>query len=173
MDKKFRFLALVLIALVLCSCHRRGSGDIHVAGDVYSPTPAVTSPYKVKVVDVSNDTHKVFDVDVIGLLWNGMEDSLKKRGMLWTPQSQVEEPYTLEGHVVDFKKGYTPYRVVPFAGDTLVSVRVDIMKGGRHIGTVESKEKIAFGSHLATWRAYREAFDKVSEDVISQATKKF
>ena len=104
MHRKIRLLALVLIALSMFACHRGGKGDIHVASATYSPQPEVVSPYKVKVADVFNDTHEVFDVDIIGLLWNGIGDSLKKRGMLWTPDA-AGEPYLMVGHVVYFRKG--------------------------------------------------------------------
>ena len=104
MDRKIRLLALVFIAVFMFACHKGRTGDIHAAGDIYTPKAVVTSPYKVRVTDVSNDTHQVYDVDVIGLLWNGLEDSLKKRGMLWTPELEGE-PYVMEGHVVIFQEG--------------------------------------------------------------------
>src|SRR5271157_3494528 len=98
MDKKIRFFALLSIALFLFACSsRRGSGNIEAGGDVYTPKPVIVSPYQVKVAAVYNDTHQVYDVDIIGLLWNGMQDSLKKRGMLWTPNAEGD-PYVLEGH---------------------------------------------------------------------------
>ena len=130
MQRKFRLLALVFIALFMFACHRGGKGDIHAAGDIYTPKPVVTSPYKVRVADVFNDTHQVHDVDIIGLMWNGIEDSLKKRGMLWTTNSEGE-PYVVEGHVVYFKKGGLAERFLPRLGDTVLEVRVELSQGGR------------------------------------------
>ncbi len=138
MNRKIGLLALVFIALFMFACHRGGKGDVRGQEDIYKPQPVVVSPYKVKVADVFNDTHKVFDVDVIGLLWNGIEDSLKKRGMLWTPNAEGE-PYILEGHVVYFKKGGLAERFLPRLGDTVAAVRVELSQGGRHIATIESK----------------------------------
>ncbi len=143
-----------------------------MAGDIYKPKPVVDSPHKVRVADVFNDTHKVYDVDVIGLLWNGIEDSLKKRGMLWSP-SAGGEPYVMEGHVVHFKKGMLAERFLPYLGDTVLAVRVELSQGGRHIATIESKRKIAFGRGTLTRSAWKKIFEEVSEDVVKQAVNKF
>ena len=172
MNRKIRFLALVLIALFMLACNRRGTGDIHVAGDRYQAQEVINSPYKVRVTDVFNDTHEVYDVDVIGSLWNGIEDSLKKRGMLWNPKSEGE-PYAMEGHVLSFKKGDMAERFVPYLGDTVLTVRVELSKGGTHLATIESKRKIAFGSGTLTRAAWKKIFEEVSEDVVNQAVKKF
>ena len=172
MDRKIRLLALVFIALFMFACHKGGTEDIQAAGDVYAPKPVVASPYKVRVTDVSNDTHKVHDVDVIGLLWNGLEDSLKKRGMLWTPELEGE-PYVMEGHVVKFKKGSVAERCMPYVGDTVLAVRVELSRGGRPIATIESKHTIGFGRRTFTRNAWKKIFEQVSEDVVNQAVKKF
>ncbi len=172
MGRKIGFVALVLITTIMFSCHRKGTGDIQVAGDTYVPPPVVTSPYKARVADVFNDTHKVHDEDVIGLLWGGMEDSLKKRGMLWTKNSEVD-PYVLEGHVLLFKKGSVAERFVPRLGDTVLEVRVELSRGGTHIATIESKRKISFGRGTTTRKAWEKVFEQVSEDVVNQAVKKF
>ena len=172
MARMIRFFVLVFITVFIFACHRGGTGDIHVAGDIYSPKEVVVSPYKVKVTDVSNDTHEVYDVDVIGLLWNGLEDSLKKRGMLWTPGLEGE-PYVMEGHVVYFKKGDMAARFLPYVGDTVLTVRVELSKGGRHLASIESKHKIAYGSGTFTRNAWKKIFEQVSEDVVNQAMKNF
>lgn len=172
MQRKFRLLALVFIALFMFACHRGGKGDIHAAGDIYTPKPVVTSPYKVRVADVFNDTHQVHDVDIIGLMWNGIEDSLKKRGMLWTTNAEGE-PYVVEGHVVYFKKGVLAERFLPRLGDTVLEVRVELNQGGRHIATIESKRKIAFGRGTITRKAWKKIFEEVTEDVVQQAVQKF
>jgi hypothetical protein len=155
----------------MLACHRGGKGG-HVADEIYTPKPVAVSPYKVKVSEVFNDTHKVFDVDVIGLLWNGLQDSLKKRGMLWTPNAEGE-PYVMEGHVVYFKKGGLAERFLPRLGDTVLAVRVELSQGGRHIATIESKHTIAFGRGTITRKAWKKVFDEAVEDVVNQAVKKF
>ncbi len=172
MARRTLFPALVLIAVFMFACHRGGTGNIQVAGDIYSPREVINSPYKVRVTDVSNDTHQVYDVDVIGLLWNGLEDSLKKRGMLWTPELGGE-PYTMEGHVVYFKEGSVAERLLPYVGDTVLSVTVELSQGGRHLATIESKRKIAYGTGTFTRNAWKKVFEQVSEDVVNQAIKSF
>ena len=168
MHRKIGLIALVFIPLLMLACHKGGKDEV----EVYKPKPVVVSPYKVKVSEVFNDTHKVFDVDVIGLLWNGLQDSLKTRGMLWTPNAEGE-PYIMEGHVVYFKKGSMTERFLPRLGDTVLAVRVELSQGGRHIATIESKHKVTFGIGTITVNAWKKVFEEVSEDVVQQAVKKF
>ncbi len=172
MNRKIRFLALVFIALFMFACNRKGAGDIHVAGDTYTPKPVVISPYKVRVADVFNDTHQVHDVDVIGLLWGGIEDALKKKGMLWTPKTEGE-PYVMECHILYFKKGELAERFLPRLGDTVLEVRVELSRGGTHLATIESKRRIAFGKGTITRNAPKKVFNEVAKDVVDQAVKKF
>ena len=172
MAKRIRFAALVFIAIFMFACHRGGTGNIQVVGDIYGPKEVINSPYKVRVTDVSNDTHEVYDVDVIGLLWNGLEDSLKKRGMLWTPQFEGE-PYTMEGYVEYFRKGSMGARWLPYVGNTVLTVRVELSQGGRHLASIESKHKIAYGSGTFTRNAWKKIFEEACEDVVNQAIKKF
>ena len=173
MKKNIYFLLLIFLTIVTFACSsRRGSGNIQTAGDIYKPEPAVSSPYKVKVTGVYNDTHKVYDVDVIGLFWNGMEDVLKKKGMLWNEKTEVE-PYLMEGHVVGFREGGVEMRWMPYVGDTVVAVRVELSQGEKHLATIESKRKIGCGKGTFTRRAWKKVFEEVSEDVVNQAVKNF
>jgi len=167
MNKKIRFLAVLLCIVALFACSKRHKEDL-----VIGPyTPSISSPIKVKVTDVSNDTHKVFDVDVIGLLWTGLEDSLKKRGMLWNAQAGGQ-PYSLTGHVVQFKKGSAPGRLLPWYGDTLLEVRCELMDGSRSIATIEVKRKLSYGQATMTREVWKSVFTEVSEEVVMQALRK-
>jgi hypothetical protein len=168
MNRKIRFLAMVFFALFLFACHRGGHDEI-VVGPY---TPAISSPIKIRVADVWNDTHQVFDVDVIGLLWSGLDDSLKKRGMLWS-QEMGGRYYTLEAHVVDYKKGSAPARLLPWVGDTLLTVQCSLKDGDKQLASIESKRKLSFGNGTLTRGAWRKVFAEVSEDVIAQAVRKF
>ncbi|HYA43395.1 MAG TPA: hypothetical protein VEF34_18990 [Syntrophobacteraceae bacterium] len=173
MAGKIRFLALIFVAIALCACSIwRGSKDTQADNEVYTPKPVVSSPYKVKVAQVYNDTHKVHDVDVVGLLWDDMEESLKKRGMLWDEKTQGE-PYVLEGHVLYFKEGDMAERCVPYLGDSVLAVRVELSQGGQHLATIQSKRRISFGRGMFTRRAWNKVFREVSEDVVDQAVRKF
>lgn len=167
MNSRFHFLAVVFFALLLSACSRGHNEDI-----VIGPyTPSISSPIKISVTDVSNDTHEVFSVDVIGLFWNGLEDSLRKRGMLWTAKLGGK-PYSLEAHILKYKEGSAPARLLPYAGDTVLVVRCELRDGGREIATIEAKRKIGFGSSTLSRGAWRKIFSDVAEDVITQATKK-
>jgi len=140
MDRKIRFLRWCFLRFAV-RC--KGQQGDFIAG----PMSRCFLPIKIQVVDVSNDTHRVFDVDVIGLLWSGLEDSLKKRGMLWNAQAGGK-PYTLEARVVEYKKGSIPGRLVPLVGDVVLKVTCDLRDGDRQIATVESKHKFGYGSEL-------------------------
>jgi len=169
MNRQFRFLALAFITLFLLSCHRGQGKDI----EVYTPPkPEVASPYKVKVADVSNDTHQVFDVDIIGLMWSGVEDALKRRGML-LEQGTEAEPYLIEVHIVKFEKGNLCVRWLPCAGDTILVVRAQLTRGGSQLATIELKRKIAYGKGTFTRHAVKKIFDQVTEEIVDQAVKKF
>jgi hypothetical protein len=160
-------LAGLLFAALLCGCGRTKGEDL-LAGPY---TPSITSPVKFRVVDVWNDTGQLFDVDVIGLLWNGLEKSLLQKGMLWTPQFS-EKPYTLEAHVVRYKKGSFGMRLIPFSGETLLVVRCDLKDGDRVIATLESSRKFSFANGTLTREAWRKVFTEVSEDLVTQALRK-
>lgn len=167
MEGKFRFLAIFIFVALLFACHRGSRDDIIMGPYV----PAISSPTKIQVVDVSNDTREVFDVDVIGLLWTGLDDSLKKRGMYWTKEAGGKQ-YLLEAHVVKYRKGTHPGRLIPRMGDTVLVVKCELRDGDRQIATIESKRKIGFGDMLLSREAWRKIFSEVAEDVINQATRK-
>ena len=170
MSGHIRFLCLVLIVLSLAACHWGRATSVHT-GDMRSPQAEVCSSYKVKVADVFNDTPEGYDVDVIGTLWNGLDASLKKRGMLWTPEAGCV-PYTLEAHIVAFKEGDVLCRCLPYVGDTVLEVRAQLRQGDKQVATIESKRKITFGKGSITTNAWKKVFDEVSEDIVNQAAKK-
>ena len=160
-------LAGLLFVALLCGCGRT-KGESLLAGPY---TPSITSPLKFKVADVWNDTGQLFDVDVIGLLWNGLEHTLVEKGMLWTPQF-TPKPYTLEAHVVKYKKGSIGMRLMPFSGETLLVVHCDLKDGDRVIAKLESTRKFSFGNGTLTREAWRKVFNEVSEALVTQALRK-
>jgi hypothetical protein len=167
MNRKIRFLAVVFLALFLCSCHR-GTGDV-----INGPyVPSISSPVKIRVVDVWNDTHEVFDVDVIGLLWGELDESLRKRGMLWN-QQMGGQYLTLEAHIVKYKKGSMAGRLLPWYGDAVLVVQSTLKDGDRQLAAIETKHRISFGSGTFTRNAWRKVFSETSEDVVTQAIRKF
>jgi len=166
MNSWVRFLAVVCFVLMLSACSKGNNGDI-VTGPY---TPAISSSIKVSVADVSNDTHDVFSVDIIGLMWNGMEESLRKRGMLWAP-SMGGKPYALQAHILKFREGSAPARLLPWAGDTVLVVSCELRNGDSHLATIDSKQKIAYGSSVFTRSAWRKLFTDASEEIVTQAIR--
>jgi hypothetical protein len=134
-------------------------------------TPAVSN-IKIRVVDVSNDTHELFEVDVIGMMWTALEESLKKRGMLWTPDTPGV-PLTLEARVLKYQEGNFWLRpVLPFWGKTVLSSTCEIKDGGRVVASAEAKRSISFGNETFTVGAWRKIFSGVAEDLVSELARR-
>ena len=123
---------------------------------------------KMKVADVSNNTNELFDVDVIGLLWTGLDENLKNRGLLWTGPAAAS-PYTLEAHIIRYQKGSIWLRnVLPMWGKTTLTVKCDLKQEGRTIASVEAEHSISLGSGSLTFGAWRKVFSAVAEDIVNQ-----
>lgn len=157
-----RFLALVLILGMLGACSSTREESIRPL-----PTPAA-SGVKVRVMDVSNKTGELYEVDVIGMMWNALEESLNRRGMLWTPDSGVT-PLTLEAAVTRYQAGSAWYRfILPYWGKTVLAARCELKEGGRVIASAEAKKTISLGSDVFTSGAWRKIFTAVAEDLVNE-----
>jgi hypothetical protein len=133
-----------------------------VAGGVSLP-PGL----KIKVADVSNDTGKVFDVDLIGLFWDGLNDELRKQSLLWTKDTPGT-PLLLEAHIIKYQKGDDIQRLlVPGLGSTVLTVKCNLKEGDQVVGTVEAQRKIAYGDAL-TIRVWKKIFTSVAEDTVKE-----
>lgn len=163
-----RFFIFSLILATLCGCGSKTREPV-VENEPVAP---VSQSIKIKVADVSNETGQLFDVDIIGLLWNSIDESLKKRGYLpITPP--LEPPMTIEAHIIQYQKGSIWLRpVLPPLGKTLLSVKCDLKQQGRIIASVESKQTISLGSGTLTTDAWRKIFKGVAEDVVMQFLRK-
>lgn len=164
MMKKILYLlgCLVVCAPFLgCGSTRSGLPPPTVAA------PAVSS-IKIRVMDVSNDTRELYEVDVIGMMWSALDDSLKKRGMFWTPDA-AGLPYIIEAHVLKYEEGTVWLRwILPPWGRTVLTTKAELKEGGRVIASAESKEAITFGHETFTVGAWRKIFATVAEDLVSQ-----
>jgi hypothetical protein len=161
-------LCFLLIGSVLASftaCSAKPNETSIAAGQAMS-TPRVGT--RIKVVDVSNDTRELFDVDVIGMLWSGLDLSLNRHGLLWTEDSPME-PLRLEAHIIKYSKGNVIARnLAPYWGKTRLVVRCDLKSGDREVASVESKETISIGNKGLTIGAYKKIFNDVSEKIVNQ-----
>jgi hypothetical protein len=160
------FLAICLLLGTFWGCGTtRGE-------NAFEPTPSRTSSAKIKVDDVSNNTGELFDVDVIGLLWGSLDDSLKQRGLLWTGDTPAP-PLKLEAHITEYRKGHIVTRsLMPFWGKTVLAVRCDLKDGDRVIATVESEHTISIGRGTFTFGAWKKVFSAVAEEVVSKLALK-
>ena len=151
-------LAFVSVSLWACGST---SEDTEIS---YRQSPNI----KMRVIDVSNSTSELFDVDVIGMLWSSLDDSLKKRGMLW-PGEAVYAPYKIEAKILQYQKGSAWYRwCLPMWGDTHLTVKCDVTKDGRVVATVETEKEVSFGDGTFTRNAWRKIFAEVAEDLVGQ-----
>jgi hypothetical protein len=125
------------------------------------------SATSIKVVRVTNDSGAISDVDVIGLLWDALEGSLKKKGLLWNRESPGQ-PFRLEAHIVQYQKGSAWERwLLPGFGSTILAVTCELKDGAQVIATVKSREKVATGDGL-TIGAWKGIFSSVAEEVVIQ-----
>lgn len=137
------------------------------------PTQRQLPNVKIKVLDVSNSTSELFDVDVIGMLWSGLDESLKARGMLWAGQTAYA-PMSLTANILKYQKGSAWYRwVVPRYGKTLLTVQCEVSKDGRNLVTVTAEKEISFGDGTFTRHGWRKVFGEVAEDLVSRIAAKF
>jgi hypothetical protein len=126
---------------------------------------------QIRVVDVSNRTGEIFDVDVIGLLWSAMDASLHKRGALWTGNPAIS-PLLLEATILKYEKGNVILRnLVPLMGETELKVRCTLRDGDRVIATVETNESISIGRGGLTLKGWQKIFQKAAEETVNQLLK--
>lgn len=164
--KAVGWFAMLLILCGLWGC-ASGNGEL-----ISEPTVPVRSDIKIRVADVSNNTGKLFDVDVIGLLWSGLEDALKKRGML-ASGSTIEPSLQIHAQVLEYKKGNAIARILlPMSGSTVLAVKAELRQGETVISTVESKRTISFGDKPLSRGMWKEIFTEVAEDVVNQLTRR-
>lgn len=176
MIKHSRFLHFALFLVVVglamafvnaCSSARRGE-------EIKSAVPDTPPDYPVKyrVTDVSNNTGELFDVDVIGLLWSALDESLRNRGMLWKGNA-AQPPLSIEAEIVKYKKGdYWMRNFLPPFGDTTLSVRAHLKESGQLLATVESKKSISWGKEGFTRHAWRKIFTEVADEMVTELTRR-
>jgi hypothetical protein len=165
MKKIMLLLLFVFLSGCLLSC---GSTP-----DQLGPTARQLPNVQIKVEDVSNSTGELFDVDLIGMLWSGLDEALKRRGMLWTGQAAYA-PMSLTANILKYQKGSAWYRwVVPMYGKTLLTVQCEVTKDGKNLMTVEANKDVSFGDGTFTRNAWRKVFGEVAEDLVSQIAAKF
>ncbi len=164
-NKIFSCFALIVMVAALGGCGRNRP-------ELPPPTvDPVVSNIKIRVVDVSNDTRELYDVDMIGMMWTGLEDSLKKRGMLWKPEDPGL-PLILEAHVVKYQEGNVFLRpILPMWGKTVLTAKGDLKREGQVVASAEANRSITLGNETFTLHAWRKIFAGVAEDMVNQLTR--
>ena len=157
--------AFVLMAVALWGCG--GTRQ-----DLLMPAEApVVSNIKIRVVDVSNDTRELYEIDVIGMMWAALDDSLRKRGMLWTPDAPGL-PLILDAHVLNYQEGNVWLRpILPMWGKTVLTIKGDLRDAGQVIASAETKQSYSFGHETFTVGAWRKIFAGAAEDLVGQLVR--
>jgi hypothetical protein len=162
--------ALCCFAFVLMAAALWGCGGTRQELPMPMEAPAVSN-IKIRVVDVSNDTRGLYEVDVIGMMWAALDDSLKKRGMLWTPDAPGL-PLIMNAHVLRYQEGNVWLRpILPMWGKTVITVKADLRDGGQVIASAETQQVITFGHETFTVGAWRKIFAGAAEDLVSQLVR--
>lgn len=167
MVRKFAFVVFCLLLVFPCSCGKKVD-DLTVDPD---PRSIPQSDIKIRVADVTNSTKELYDVDVIGMLWNALNDSLYRHGLLWMQEGEGTV-LTIEARIVRYKKGHAIMRVFPYLGNVELVVECDVKQGETFIGTVESSRTISFGDEVLAKEAWRKIFSVVGEDLITQISRR-
>jgi hypothetical protein len=144
-------------------------------GPQWPPAPETlpVSSIKIRVVDVSNDTRELYEIDVIGMMWTALDDSLKKRGMLWTPDSPGL-PLMLEARVLKYQEGSAWLRpILPMWGKTVLTLKGEVREGGQVVASAETNQAMTFGHGTFTIGAWRKVFAQAAEDLVSQLVRGF
>ncbi|MHC1744247.1 MAG: hypothetical protein AB9873_14595 [Syntrophobacteraceae bacterium] len=134
--------------------------------------PVARQDVSIRVVDVSNKTRDLYDVDAIGLLWTGLDEGLRDRGLLW--QGDRPTPVLrLYAEIITYEKGNFLLR--PFFstwGKAHLVARCELKEGDRVIATAEAKHTVSMGTEWLKKEAYKKVFKIVANDLINQIVRK-
>ena len=165
MMKLTKLAAYLVIILIIGGCASDGGDDFQQFQDLSSyPQQIPQSDIKMRVLDVSNDTGQVMAQDVIGLLWDAINNELNQRGMLWSKRSEVI-PYLIEAQVVEYDAGNPWVRMVPMMGDTVLSVKAELRERDQVIANHETFHEVTFsdGPSIGAWR---EVFKQAAKEIV-------
>ncbi len=139
---------------------------------MYRAEPPVAVDTKVRVTDVSNKTGEIFDVDLIGNLWDALDASLYQRGMLWDGRPGGQ-PLELHAEILEYQKGSFYLRnIIPPWGRTSIKARCTLKDGDRVVASSETVQTITLGDGSFTTNAWREVFKHAAEDLVTQMIAK-
>jgi len=159
------FCAVVFLVGLIFGCGR-------ARDEAPSPSvPAMRQDLRIRVVNVANKTGELFDVDAIGMLWNGMEESLRNKGLLWTGDADIPV-MTLRAEILKYQKGNVFLRpVLPMWGKTSLTARCELREGDRVVATGEASRTISAGKEGFSFSAWREVYRSVAEDLVNQVVQ--
>lgn len=134
-------------------------------------TPVARQDVCIRVVDVSNKTTELYDVDAIGLLWTGLDESLRNKGLLWQGDKPIPV-LKLYAEIIKYKKGNVLLR--PFFstwGKAHLVARCELREGDRVIASAEAKHTISMGTEWLKKETYKKVFKIVANDLVTQIVR--
>ncbi len=163
-------MAVGLLFLTLCACGR-SRPELPMESSAVESV-AARQDICVRVVDVSNETRELFDVDAIGLLWTGLDEGLRDRGLLWQGNPQIPV-LKLYAKIIKYEKGNFLTR--PFFstwGKAHLVAACEVRDGDRVVATAEAKHTISFGTEWLKRETWKKVFKVVGNDLIEQIARK-
>jgi hypothetical protein len=161
----------MLLAMVLLTSLVYGCGRARDNTPVQS-IPAMRQDLRIRVVDVSNKTGELYDVDTIGLLWNGIEESLRNKGLLWTGDTGVPV-MSLRAEILKYQKGNVFLRpVLPMWGKTILTAKCELREGERVVTSAEATRIVSVSKEGFSFDAWRDVYRTVAEDLVNQVVNK-
>ena len=118
----------------------------------------------IKLGGVSNETGRVYDVDIEAMLAEAMTEALKQEGLL---ASGVETSYlTLNVEIIEYAKGDAFKRWVWAGyGVTILEIHCDLLEGDQVIGVADARRTVDSGGGY-TVGAWKYIYGQVAEDVV-------
>lgn len=168
-----RVAAVIVVGMLLISLSACGRNRPELPVESSAVESAVMrQDICVRVVDVSNETRELFDVDALGLLWTGLDESLRDKGLLWQGNPQIPM-LKLYAKIIKYEKGNFLTR--PFLstwGKAHLVANCELRDGDRVVATAEAKHTISLGSEWLKKETWKKVFKVVANDLIEQVARK-
>jgi hypothetical protein len=155
------------IALLFCAC-----GSVRHKLDFESER-SMDAPIRVEVVEVTNQSGKLFDLAAENMLRDALVKELTERELLWVDTEQPRH-LILSAQILDYERGDAFKRwLLPGYGSTVLSVRGDLTdtSDGRLVGSFEARRTVSVGGAYSAG-AWQTIFGKVAADVADDLEKK-
>jgi len=124
----------------------------------------------IEVGKVTNETGKVFDIDLEQMLTDALTNALRKEKLL--PVDGDGHRLVLTSRIVEYNKGSAFKRwLLPGWGTTVIAIEGDLVDGQQVVGSFRAKRTISVGGGY-TIGAWRTVFASIARDVVKDFRSK-